>query len=365
MLDYKSVIREIEKIENSDIEKAKAYLDSLAKPPGSLGRLEEIAAKIYGITKEEKPSIKKRCMIVCAADNGVVEEGVSCTPQSVTLMQTINIARGITGVGVLARAYHSDIQVIDLGVNAVFEEPGVLNKKIRMSTENFYKRPAMEREEAIKAINIGIEQAIEAKEKGYQILGVGEMGIGNTTTSSAVLAVLLGLEGEAVEQVVGRGGGLEDADYLHKIKVIQTAIYKHQPQKEDPVDVLTKVGGLDLACMTGVFLGAAYAKIPVVVDGFISAVAALSAKRLCKDALDYMIGSHESYEKGYGLAMKELGLSSSLSLGMRLGEGSGCPIMFSVIDGALMVYNEMATFEQASINDSYLDKIKEMGEKAF
>ncbi len=365
MLNYEGVIDEIERVDQTDIQRAKSYLDSLAKPPGSLGRLEEIAAKIYAISKEKKLSIAKRCMIVCAADNGVVEEGVSCTPQSVTLMQTINIARGITGVGVLARAYKSDILVVDLGVNAKFKEPGVLDKKIRMSTENFYKKPAMKREEAIKAVNIGIKLAVEAKEKGYQILGVGEMGIGNTTTSSAVLAALLGFKSEQVEQVVGRGGGLEDSDYLHKIKVIQTAIEKHQPLKEDPIDVLSKVGGLDLAGMTGVFLGAAYAKIPVVVDGFISAVAALCAKRLCKQSYDYMIGSHESYEKGYCLAMEELGLSSSLSLGMRLGEGSGCPIMFSVIDGALMVYNEMATFEEASINDSYLDKIKELGEKAF
>ena len=325
----------------------------LAKPPGSLGRLEDLSVQLAGISGKIHNSVDKKHLLVFAADNGVVEEGVSSAPQSVTLQQTINLTRHKTGASVLAKCFGCGITVCDVGVNADIREPAVLNRKIAYGTQNIAKGPAMTKEQALTALLTGAElaQTIDA-----DVFGIGEMGIGNTTTSSAVLSVLLDAD---VESVTGRGGGITDDSFRKKKAVIQSAIQLNQPDKNDVIDVLSKVGGFDLAAMCGAFLGSAAAKKPVVIDGFISAVAALCAVKLCPNVRHYLIPSHASYEIGYQLAMDALELQPIFLLNMRLGEGSGCPLAFQVLEAACAVINDMATFDQAGINDDYLDEIRE------
>lgn len=356
----KFFIDNIKPTDKSAYEKAKSHLDNLAKPPGSLGKLEEIAAKLCAIAGSQTPTIDKRCVIITAADNGVVDAGVSSAPQAVTAVQTINIVNGVTGVGVMAKAFRTDLIVADVGVNAELSHPLLLDRKVRKSTGNITLEPAMSRAEAEAAIAVGIGLAEAAKSAGYELIGVGEMGIGNTTTSSAVLSALLGLSGNDIDSAVGKGAGLNHTAYEHKINVIKASLALHKPDGRDPVDVLYKVGGLDLAAMTGVFIGAAYYGLPVVIDGFISAVAALCAARLNPLTKEYMFASHLSAERGYTPAINALGLSPCLDLGMRLGEGSGCPLMFGVMDAALAAFKDMATFGEANIGDDYLDNIREI-----
>jgi nicotinate-nucleotide--dimethylbenzimidazole phosphoribosyltransferase len=339
---------------------AKKRLDSLAKPPGSLGRLEDIAVKLAGITGKVCNTLDRRCVIIMCSDNGVVEEGVASAPKSVTYAQTINFIRGITGVAVLAKCSNSDLMVVDVGIDADVEFPCVINRKIRKSTSNLAKEPAMSRDEALSAILTGIGMAGEACRKGYRMIGVGEMGIGNTTTSSAVLCALTGIDPDLA---VGKGAGLTDEGFEKKKRIIRDAIVKHRPDPEDPIDVVSKVGGFDIAAMAGVYLGAAYYRLPVVIDGFISAVAALVAARMAGLAVEYMLPSHASCEPGYAYTVRELGLEPVLDLGMRLGEGSGCPIMFMVIDAACAVIRDMGTFAEAGIGDEYLENIR--GEECF
>ena len=355
-----NIISNIQDVNREALKKADDRMTSLAKPLKSLGKLEDMAIKLAGITGRVNNKIEKKVVIIMSSDNGVVEEGVASAPQSVTLAQTINFTKGLTGVAVLAEANNTDLMVIDVGVNCDFKCPGVINRKIRKSTDNIAKGPAMTYEECVKAILVGIECVRDAKNKGYDIVGVGEMGIGNTSTSSAVLC---GLTHALVKDVVGRGAGITDEAYAKKICVVQKALDINKPNMEDPVDVIAKVGGFDIAAMTGVFLGAAYYKIPVVIDGFISVVAALSAYRLNNKCRDYMFTSHASKEIGFKTAMRELGLSSILNLNMGLGEGSGCPLAFSIMDSACAVMNNMATFEEAEINDDYLDELKAMDSK--
>lgn len=325
----------------------------LAKPPGSLGRLEDLSVQLAGITGKVHNQIVKKHLLVFAADNGVVAEGVTSAPQSVTLMQTVNLTRHKTGASTLCRHFGCEITVCDVGVNAEIQEPKVLNRKIAYGTQNIAHGPAMKREQALQAIRTGFElaQATEA-----DVIGIGEMGIGNTTTSAAVLSVLLDAD---VEAVTGRGGGITDESFQMKKQVIRNAIAINRPDKDDVVDVLSKVGGFDLAAMCGAFLGCAAKRCPVVIDGFISAVAALCAYKLCPAASQYFIPSHASYEIGYKLAMDVMGLQPIFLLGMRLGEGSGCPLAFEVLRAACAIINNMATFDQAGINDDYLSEIRQ------
>lgn len=325
----------------------------LAKPPGSLGRLEDLSVQLAGITGKVHNQIVKKHLLVFAADNGVVAEGVTSAPQSVTLMQTVNLTRHKTGASTLCRHFGCEITVCDVGVNAEVQEPKVLNRKIAYGTQNIAHGPAMKCEQALQAIRTGFElaQATEA-----DVIGIGEMGIGNTTTSAAVLSVLLDAD---VEAVTGRGGGITDESFQKKKQVIKTAIAINHPDKNDVIDVLSKVGGFDLAAMCGAFLGCAAKRCPVVIDGFISAVAALCAYKLCPLAVQYFIPSHASYEIGYKLAMDVMGLQPIFLLGMRLGEGSGCPLAFEVLRAACAIINDMATFDQAGINDDYLSEIRQ------
>lgn len=347
---------EIKPLDEAAMSAARARQAQLAKPPGSLGRLEELSVQLAGITGKVRNTIEKKHLLVFAADNGVVEEGVSSAPQSVTLQQTVNLTRAKTGASVLAKHFGCGITVCDVGVNADVTEKAVLNRKIAYGTKNIAQGPAMTREQALTAIRTGIELA---QSTDADVLGVGEMGIGNTTTSSAVLSVLLDAD---VEDVTGRGGGITDENFRKKKDVIRRAIALNRPDRSDVVDVLAKVGGFDIAAMCGAFLGAAATQRPVVIDGFISAVAALCAVKLCPNVRGYLIPSHASYEIGYRLAMDAMELQPMLLLGMRLGEGSGCPLAFELLSAACAVMNHMATFDQAGINDDYLNEIR-VGDK--
>lgn len=331
---------------------ARARQARLAKPPESLGRLEELSVQLAGITGRVRNTLEKKQLLVFAADNGVVDEGVASAPRSVTLMQTRNLARGKTGAAVLARRFGCALTVCDVGVAAEVNEPAVIDRKIAYGTGNIAAGPAMTRAQALTAILTGAEMAERSE---ADALGVGEMGIGNTTTSAAVLSVLLSA---SPEHTTGRGGGLTEPAFQRKQQVVFRAILANNPDRRDAVDVLAKVGGFDLAAMCGAFLGAAKARKPVVIDGFISAVAALCAMRLCPAAREYMIPGHASEEPGYALAIHALGLRPMLLLDMRLGEGSGCPLAMLLLDAACAVMNDMATFDEAGIDDGYLDPIR-------
>ena len=353
IVELNKVIASIEPLDESAIAAARGRQAQLAKPPGSLGRLEDLSVQLAGITGKVHNKIQKKHLLVFSADNGVVAEGVSSAPQSVTLMQTINLTRHKTGASTLCKHFGCEITVCDVGVNADIKEPKVLNRKIAYGTQNIVKGPAMTREQAMNAIITGFELS---KATDADVMGIGEMGIGNTTTSSAVLSVLLDAD---VDAVTGRGGGITDQSFLKKKQVIKDAIAINQPDKNDVIDVLAKVGGFDITAMCGAFLGCAAKRCPVVIDGFISAVAALCAYKLCPNAVQYFIPSHASYEIGYKLAMDAMHLQPLFLLGMRLGEGSGCPLTFEILDAACAIINDMATFDQAGIDDGYLDEIRE------
>ena len=352
---FTTFLRGIVPANRAVMELARKRQSELVKPPGSLGKLEEISIRLAGITGEICSQIEHCRVLVFAADNGVIAEGISSAPERVTLQQTINMTRHITGMSSLARYFGDSVVVVDVGINADVPCDGVMHRKVRRSTGNIAKEPALSRQQTLDAIGIGIEMAQRAKADGIQAVGVGEMGIGNTTTSAAVLAVLTGSDAVAV---AGRGGGLTDSAFEKKKRVIDKAIALHHPEPADPVEVLSKVGGLDLAAMTGAFLGCAAERIPVVVDGFISIVAALCAERLCPAVRDFLFLSHASYEIGYQLAAQELALQPFLLLEMRLGEGSGCPLAFQILKGACAVMCGMATFAEASIEDGYLEEIR-------
>lgn len=347
------LIQRVSPPDTAAMDAARMRQAGLAKPPGSLGRLEDLSIQLAGITGKVCNTVDRKHLLVFAADNGVVVEGVSSAPQSVTLQQTINLTRAKTGASVLCKHFGCGITVTDVGVNADITDPKVVNRKIAYGTRNLYLEPAMTRQQAIQAILIGAETAMGTE---ADVLGIGEMGIGNTTTSSAVLAALLGAD---VETVTGRGGGITDDSFRKKKLVISTALQLHKPDPSDPVDVLCKVGGFDIAAMCGGFLGCAATHRPVVIDGFISSVAALCAVRLCPNVRHYLVPSHASYEIGYRLAMEAMELQPMLLLGMRLGEGSGCPVAFQVLSAACAIINDMASFDQAGINDDYLEEIRQ------
>ena len=362
-------------LNQSAIADAKARQEILAKPTGALGTLEDISIQLAGITGRVKNQMTRQAIVIMSADNGVVDEGVASAPQSVTLSQTINFTRHFTGVSSMAKYFGIDLLVVDVGVKMaipshlyseemtehICDDNGcrmsltgkIVNRRIANGTANLAKGPAMTEDEALRAIMTGFEAAQNIRRCGYDIFGIGEMGIGNTTTSACVLAALTGKTGE---DVVGRGGGLNDDGLAKKTRIVDDAIAGLDPS--DVVGILAKVGGFDICAMVGAFLGAAYYKLPVVIDGYISAVAALAAVRLAPKALNYMFGSHQSKEKGYLVAMDALGVEPFFNLGMRLGEGSGCPISFKIIETACATMNGMATFAEGAIKADYLEEGK-------
>lgn len=358
----KSLNEVIEGIRGSDkeaLKKAREHMDSLIKPLGSLGKLEGIAVKLAGITGNVKNNVDKKCSVVMVADNGICEEGVAGSPQDITLVQGMNMTRGICGMGVLSAHAGADIKVVDIGIMSDYNNDKVYNRKIKYGTNNFAKGPAMSREEAVRAIEVGIEMVEIAVNEGYQLIGTGEMGIGNTSSTSAVF---MAMTGEAAEKAVGKGGGLTDEALLHKRKVIEDAIKLNKPNPNDPIDVVSKVGGLDIAGMAGCFLGAAYFRVPIVIDGVISALAAYVAAKLNPLAKDFMFSSHKSKEPVYDLIFKELGMEPMLDMDMRLGEGTGCTLAFNIISAACAVMNNMATFEDIKYDQTYRIDIRKQKE---
>ena len=351
-MNIQSLLGKIEPPDTVAMTEAEQRQAMLAKPPGSLGVLEELSVRMAGITGRVCNRIEKTHLLVFAADNGVTVEGVSSAPQSVTLQQTINLTRAKTGASVLAKAFGCGITVCDVGVNADIMDKAVLNRKIARGTNNIAEGPAMTAEQAEKAILTGAELAFDTP---ADALGIGEMGIGNTTTSAAVLSVLLDLP---VDDVTGRGGGITDESFAKKKRVIRQAIEINRPDGKNPLDVMAKVGGFDIAAMCGAFLGTAASHRPAVIDGLISATAALCAVRMCPDVRHYLVSSHASFEIGYRKAMDAMGLKPMLLLNMRLGEGSGCPLAFQILRAACAVMNDMATFDQAGIDDGYLEEIR-------
>lgn len=321
--------------------KAQREIDYCLKPPGSLGKLEEIARRIAGITGEVHNSIHKKAIVVMMADNGVVTEGVAMYPQDVTRIGAEFVTSGRMGVNFLARAAGADIIAVDVGIGVDIDVPAVLHRKVRYGTANMLEEPAMHREEALQALETGIEVANSAMDQGYDLLGTGEIGIGNTTAASAMLYAFTGAP---LDQAVGRGAGLTDEAYAKKKKVIHDAVTLHHPDPGDPLEVLTTVGGLDIAGLTGVYLACAARRVPVVTDGLISSVAALTAMRFKSESVQYMLPSHLSFEPGARLLAEILGLHPMLDMDMRLGEGTGCALMFPIIEAALRMIEEMGTF---------------------
>lgn len=346
-----ALIRRIEPVSESAMVQAQKRWDSIAKPLHSLGKLETAVVRIAGISRRADIQIAKKALIVMCADNGVVFEGVTQTGQEVTAIVAENFLTCNSSAAIMCEKAGVDLYPVDIGM---VRDTKVPVHKIGYGTRNMAKEPAMTREEAIRGILTGIEIAAEKKEAGYGILATGEMGIGNTTTSSAVAAVLLE---KPVEHVTGRGAGLSYDGLKHKKEVIAKAIALHKPDKTDALDVLSKVGGFDLAGLAGVFLGGAIYHIPVVIDGFISAAAALTAVRICGFAKEYMLASHVSKEPGMHMILKEIGLEAPLACDMCLGEGTGAVAFMPVLDMAVEVYKRMSTF-----SDNQIEDYKELGE---
>ena len=343
-MTLEETMQKIRPVDAAAMAAAKQHWDGLGKPLGSLGRLEKALIQIAGIQRTGDVHIDRKALVIMCADNGVVEEGVTQCGQEVTATVAENFLDEKSCVAIMCRRAGTKICPVDIGM--VVDTPRVEKRKIAYGTKNMAKEPAMTREQAVAAIEVGIAKAEELHAQGYEMLATGEMGIGNTTTSSAMTAVYLGLD---VETVTGRGAGLSSHGLQRKIHAIKQAIAVNQPDPEDPLDVLEKVGGLDIAGMCGLFLGGAAQQMPVVMDGFISQVAALTAMRLVPECADYILASHVSEEPGANILLKALEKDAFLTCGMRLGEGSGAVALFPILDFASDIYHKMSTFVQADI----------------
>lgn len=328
---------------------ATARLDSLTKPQGSLGRLEEFAKRIVAITGDSMPPLfGKKAIFTFAGDHGVVDEGVSLFPKEVTVQMVHNFLQGGAGINVLARHAGADVVVVDMGVDHDFDDdPGLIRKKVVRGTRNMRKGTAMTRDEAAQTIETGIALAKEYADKGYRLFGTGDMGIGNTTPSSAIAAVMTGA---SAAEVTGKGTGISDESLRHKITVIEDAIALNKPDPADPVGVLAKVGGAEIGGIAGFILGAASLRIPVVVDGIISTAGAIIAWSIAPAVRDYMFAAHNSVEKGHSVMLKKIGLEPVLDMGLRLGEGTGAALAMTLIEAGLKIYREMATFDEAGVS---------------
>jgi nicotinate-nucleotide--dimethylbenzimidazole phosphoribosyltransferase len=346
-------LREIKPLDEKAMAAARARQDTLTKPLGSLGRLEELSIKLAGIRGEPIPSINHKAIVTMAADHGVVAEGVSAYPQAVTPQMVLNFLHGGAGINVLARHVGARVIVVDMGVASDIEpHPALLSRKIAYGTQNMARGPAMSREQAIKSIEVGLEIIKKEVKKGLDIVGTGDMGIGNTTPSSAVTAAITG---EKVAKVTGRGTGIDDKQLAHKIEVIERALEVNKPNADDAIDVLAKVGGFEIGGLTGIILGAAAHRIPVVIDGFVSGAAALIAVGLSPKVKDYLIASHCSVEIGHKITLKYLGLKPILDLELRLGEGTGAALGIFLVEAAAKILSEMATFGEAGVSEKSSD----------
>lgn len=349
MLSLDEILQRIEPIDEDACTAARRRLDRLTKPRGSLGRLEELAAQMAGITRRERPAVPRAVVYTFAADHGVVDEGVSAYPRAVTAQMVGNLLRGGAGVNVLARHVGAEVRVVDIGVAAdLGAPPGLIVRKVAEGSQNFAKTPALRREQALRAIEIGVQLAQAAATEGIGLIGTGDMGIGNTTPSSAITAVVTGAP---VAEVTGSGTGIDEPGLRRKVALIEQAIGLHRPDPRDPIDVLAKVGGLEIAGLTGLILGTAARRLPVALDGFIAGAAALLAAALQPACVSYLIASHASAEPGHRAALAHLRLRPLLDLELRLGEGTGACLGVSLIQAAVKILNEMATFDEAGVAD--------------
>jgi nicotinate-nucleotide--dimethylbenzimidazole phosphoribosyltransferase len=344
-----AIERTLERIAPVDADaarRARERSDALTKPPGSLGRLEELAAQLCAIAGDTAPRLAHRAVIVMAADHGVTAQGVSAYPREVTAQMLANFVAGGAAINVLARRAGARVAVVDIGVDGR-PVPGVLRRRIAPGTRDMTVGPAMSADEARRAVACGIAVLDAERERGLDIVATGDMGIGNTTPASAITAVLTGRDPSSV---VGRGTGIDDATLARKIRVVERAIDVNRPDPSDPLDVLAKVGGLEIAGLVGVILGACAHRVPVVLDGFISGAAALSAVRMQPATGGYLIAAHRSAEPGHAAALGTLGLRPLLELELRLGEGTGAALALPLVDAAVAVLAEMATFESAGVS---------------
>lgn len=347
-LSLEKMIYAIQPSDLSFYQEAQHQLDQLTKPLGSLGQLEEIVKRIAAATRTLHPDIDKKAIIVMAADHGVASSGVSAYPPEVTVQMVQNFLDGGAAINVLCRWANAEFVIVDMGVREDIIHDRLLVKKVRNGTANFTEQPAMTKDEAVSSIVAGYSVAAGLLDKGYRFLGTGEMGIGNTTASSAIVSALLQVD---PIHVTGRGTGLTDEALHRKVEVIREALQQYQLDQNDPLDVLAKVGGLEIAGLVGCYLAAAKYQAPIVIDGFISATAALVTKKLAPAASDYMIASHASEERGHQVVLKELGLHPILDMQMRLGEGTGAAMVFPLVDAGFRLLHEMATFAEAGVSE--------------
>lgn len=351
-MDLETILDSVTKTNGTFADQAQERLNNLTKPQGSLGRLEEFAKQLVAITENLMPHIDKKVIFTFAGDHGVADEGVSAFPKEVTSQMVLNFINGGAGINVLAKHAGAEVVVVDIGVDYDFTDIGARGnvplhiKKVVSGTKNMGKGAAMTREEAEKCIQVGVTLAHEYAGKGYNIFGTGDMGIANTTPSSAITSLITG---KPVEEITGRGTGINDDAWKHKVQVIKDALAVNKPDSSDPIDVLSKVGGAEIGGITGLIIGAAANKIPVVVDGFISSAGALIAYLIEPKTKDYMFAAHMSQEIGHKSILEHIGLRPILDLDMRLGEGTGAALAMPVIDAGLKIYKEMATFAEAAV----------------
>jgi nicotinate-nucleotide--dimethylbenzimidazole phosphoribosyltransferase len=349
MKKINNVVENITEPDRKLMEDAQLRLDNLTKPLGSLGRLEELAKQIVGITGKQSPELKNKVIFTLASDHGVTEEGVSLYPKEVTAQMVYNFLGGGAGINVLARHVGAKIIVVDIGVAKDLKpHPELIIKKVNYGTKNMAKGQAMTREEAVKAIETGIEIFNQELKNGIDILGTGEMGIGNTTAASAITACFTN---KPVEEITGRGAGLDDKGLKNKIDIIKRSLSFNRPDPSDPIDVLSKVGGFEIGGLAGIILAAASKKIPVVIDGFISGAAALVAFKIEPKVKGYMIAAHRSQEGGHKIILEYIGLRPLLDLDLRLGEGTGGALGIGLADAAIKILTQMATFKSANVSE--------------
>lgn len=349
MRTLREAIEAVQPVDQEARARVQARLDRLTKPVGSLGRLEEVAVRYVSITGKIPPPLPRAAIYTFAADHGIAREGVSAYPSAVTPQMVLNFLRGGAAVNVLARHVEAEVRVVDIGVAHEFGSvPGLIDRKIAFGTKNFAVEPAMSRAEAERALLAGIELAGQAAQEGIGLVGTGDMGIGNTTPSAAITAVMTGAP---VAVVTGRGTGIDDAGYRNKVAVIERALDRHRPDPQDPLDVLAKVGGFEIAGLAGLVIGAAAHRMPVVLDGFISAAAALVAASLQPLCREFMLASHLSVEQGHRASLRHLGLAPLLDLDLRLGEGTGACLGIDLIQASLKILTQMATFGEAGVSE--------------
>jgi nicotinate-nucleotide--dimethylbenzimidazole phosphoribosyltransferase len=346
----KTTLERIKPVNEELLQQAQARLDNKTKPLGSLGRLEEFGRRVLAISGTFKANSFKKVIFTFAGDHGITEEGISAFPKEVTPQMVLNFLAGGAGVNVLARHAGAEVRVVDVGVDFDFEEaPGMIHKKVARGTRNFAKGPAMTRNEMLAAMQVGIELADQCKVEGIALVGTGEMGIGNTTPSSAMIAAISGL---TVRELTHRGTGISDAALEHKINTIEQGLSLNRPDPKDPLDVLTKVGGLEIAAIAGLVVGCAANSIPVVIDGFISTAGALIASELHPNVRDYIFAAHQSVEIGHRFMLERIDARPILDLDLRLGEGTGAALAMMLIEAGVKILQEMATFEQAGVSQA-------------